>query len=160
MDENQLSDIVFSVPSLRRKFGGVVAINELPTGKNESSFDVYYIFNNHPDHMPGEHWMCLKLPGRNSSDNVVEFFDSFAFSPSSYGFQLENLLITSGEKYSFLTQRLQGKESYVCGYYCLMYIYFSSIGYSLHKIFKLLQEHHASISSDEYVLRLVGKHFF
>lgn len=122
---------------------GVFARDELPDlrrVKRPSSL----ILNSDPKDKPGQHWLAIFCPRKGP----LEFFDSFGFPPEFY----------SLEPYDFTHQRFsyQARLSALCGHYCIMFIYFRSMGKSYGYIIAHLNSHTSS-SVDSLVYDLVAR---
>ena len=63
----------------------------------------------------GTHWVAY----RNIDDTVCEYFDSFGLIMSK---EIKNYLKTSGEKLVYSSDEIQGRNSVLCGYWCLYYL--------------------------------------
>ena len=104
---------------------GVFARDELPDLIREIR-PWCLILNTDPKDKPGTHWLALYV----QTDGRIEFFDSFGLSPVTYSLDsLDPLHLL----YSF-----QSPTSFVCGHYCIVYIYLCSHNKSLNQIFHFL----------------------
>ena len=104
---------------------GVFARDELPDVSREIR-PWCLILNTDPKDKPGTHWLGLYA----SRDGPLDFFDSFGLPPSTYNLEsLEPLHLL----YSF-----QSPSTFVCGHYCIVYVYLRSRNKSLSQIFHLL----------------------
>ena len=103
---------------------GVFARDELPDVSRESR-PWCLILSTDPIDQPGSHWLALYAP----INGLIELFDSFGFSPSTYNLDSLNPIHLS---YTF-----QSLNSSVCGQYCIVYLYLRSRHKSLTQIFYL-----------------------
>ena len=71
------------------------------------------------------HWLSIF----QSSPLKIEFFDSFGRHPKDFGFSFP-----PHYQLIYNTFALQSFDSNVCGQYCIYYLYFRSLGYSLQEI--------------------------
>ena len=85
----------------------------------------YAFITNIDDHnMPGQHWNAWFIEGRR-----VTFFDSFGrywdddTLPGHYKDIAEPF-----ERVTYSNTRLQGWDSFACGYFCIHFIYFKALG--------------------------------
>ena len=83
------------------------------------------ILNTEQKDLSGTHWLALYAP----QSGPIEFFDSFSFSFSMYGFDSLDPL--------HLLYSLQSPSSFVCGHYCIFYIYRRSCHTSQNQNFHL-----------------------
>ena len=104
---------------------GVFARDELP---DLSSYIRPWclILNTDPKDQPGIHWLALY----ETIAGGIELFDSFGLSPRIYSLDFLDPL-----HMSFF---LQSFSSFVCGHYCIVYIYLCSRNNSLSDIVTLL----------------------
>ena len=110
-------------------FIGVFSRNELPKIK---SLPASLVINTDPSYRLGEHWVAIYI----NEDGFGVYFDSYGLSPliqEFIGFLNNNC--PNGWTYNSTT--VQGLHSITCGEYCVLFVYMSSIGYSLCKIIKL-----------------------
>jgi hypothetical protein len=129
MDTFQLEVAISRDPVSAKRFGGVKAADRLPLLHSNSN--KFYIVNSQNSNLPGEHWVVIGL------GMVPEFFDSLGQTPESYQKSFQYFLVNYGPNYRFNQQRLQNRDSDVCGKYCLLYIYHKSRNVSLKCILKL-----------------------
>jgi hypothetical protein len=123
MNSEDICSVIRRRVSLRRKFIGVFAKNEVPRlPLAPSRYPVCFVINTDKRGEPGEHWVAVYY----LSPANGEFFDSFGNSPLLLGFgkrSLPNITIWS-------KVRLQAFNSDVCGEYCIHYLAMRSRGYS------------------------------
>lgn len=122
---------------------GVFARDELPDLRRVNRPSAL-VFNSDPKDKPGQHWLAIFLP----KQGPAEFFDSFGYPPSFYS--LDSLGFTH-QRYSY-----QSILSVLCGHYCIMFIYFRSLGKSFRQIIELL-DYHKSTGTDRFVHDLVSR---
>ena len=101
---------------------GVFARDELPDVTRDK-LPWCLILNNDPKDLPKTHWLALYA----TQSSRIELFDSFGFSPSMYGLDSLDSL--------HLLYSLQSPSSFVCGDYCIVYIYLCLSHTSQHQIF-------------------------
>ena len=104
---------------------GVFALDELPDVTREIRH-WFLILNTDPKHQPGTHWLAIYA----TLAGGIELFDSFGFSPSMYCLDYLDPL--------HLSFSLQSLSTFVCGHYCIVYIYLRSHNHSLSYIVYLL----------------------
>lgn len=78
------------------------------------------IFNVDPIDQPGSHWLALY---QHQESEGIDIFDSYG-NEGQEGYQGHAFLGPILKKTNPLpNQRLQGNKTYVCGHYCLAYLY-------------------------------------
>ena len=135
-----------SVLGVIKEFGGVKAADEISTVNG--NIPPFFIFNTDPAHLPGTHWVAMYV-----NNNVPEFFDSIGKPPSYYHKSFEYLLVNRGPAYRYNSQRLQGRDSEMCGQYCVYYVWMRNRGYSMKEIVNSFSEnlaHNDKIVSQFY----------
>ena len=115
-------------PYIRQYFGGVVALNQLPTIITKPSI---YIVNSDPISLPGRHWLAVYFT------QVNEHFDSAGFYPNK---TLENELIAHGPQFQYNDARVQAFHSDTCGQFCLFYCYFRCRGYTFREVMNMFSD--------------------
>lgn len=96
---------------------GVYAADLLPRHISPSTA---IIVNTDPHNEAGAHWVAFYLGDRNT----IEYFDSYGQPPHSHFYQ--GFLRRNARRYLYNEHRLQDDNSQVCGYYCLVYLYYRS----------------------------------
>jgi len=94
----------------------------------------FFITNTDLHDEPGTHWTAWMVEG-----DKVEFFDSFGRSPNNEQFPYEFTEFILGKKVSYSAFRVQKYTSKTCGYFCMYYIYFRSLGLDFAYIIKQLK---------------------
>ena len=84
--------------------------------------------NTHKKNQPGEHWLAIFFDDKRRAT----FFDSYGFSPKSYG--LDAYLKQHSKKMEYNDQQIQGITSSTCGYYCCYFIQLKCRNFSLKEI--------------------------
>jgi len=115
MDNVQISEIAERHCSLREHFAGVFSRDQLPETLARGYF---YVVNSANYNEPGRHWLGMYV-----NENEVEFMDSFANEPETYGIHIEYPLIMNA-------RQLQSDDSDTCGDYVMYFLYFRSLGLS------------------------------
>jgi hypothetical protein len=78
------------------------------------------VFNTDPIKDPGQHWIALYVP--NGDSTTIELMDSYGSDTlTTYGPDVQELL--KHVNINPAMPRLQGDKTYVCGHYCLAYLY-------------------------------------
>ena len=116
----------------------------LPTGK-----PIAMVVNTHPSHKPGEHWVAFYINGKEG-----EYFDSYGLPPP---LDFELLLDRYCISYKYNAFQLQDYLSFVCGQYCLYYLYHRHLGESMTSIIKRLRE--AGDANDAIVADFVAQNW-
>ena len=113
MNTQQLENYMLNDPFIRRYYGGVLAVDQLPIFVTKPSI---FIVNTDPIALPGKHWVVLFI-----DTQLCEHFDSSGYSPR-HDFKI--FLNAQGSKYLYNNNRLQDFDTETCGLFCLFYCYF------------------------------------
>jgi hypothetical protein len=113
------------------RFLGVFAADEAPAWSSLEPRSCY-VMNSDPGEKEGEHWLAVYKPG----DGDPELFDSFALPLSRYNDV--RTLADAPHSLRLTPRALQSPFSYVCGHYCVYYLYYRTRGNSLDKIVRFL----------------------
>jgi hypothetical protein len=113
------------------QFVGVFARNQINGFVRQCKPSFYYpccaILNTDDNKGPGEHWVAALF----RSAYELEFFDSYAFTPTIYDFSFaRSFTIITCSPY-----QLQADASDYCGHYCLYYLYQRSRNMSLDHVY-------------------------
>jgi hypothetical protein len=148
MEGTQILDIGKKDSHVKMYFKGVYAANTIPKKLLVHNLAIVNCCN---QNLPGQHWVAIC----QTSQDTLEFFDSFGQTPSMYNLQAK--LPTS--QYIVLNpMTLQNIGSEVCGHYCLYYCYYKARGYSMDQ---LLNQNFSNdtLNNDSRVLSIVNKVF-
>ena len=113
MKTPDLERILSTILKDKVNFLGVFARDGIPNVIN--SYPACFVANTDPSSEPGTHWVAFFL----ESPTKIEFFDSYGFHPSVYGFTQK---VTTYNHFQFQTLK-----STVCGQYCIFFLYSRSI---------------------------------
>ena len=91
------------------------------------------VVNTHPSNKPGEHWVAFYVDRREG-----EYFDSYGFPPPP---DFEILLDKYSVTQSYNRHQLQDYFSFVCGQFCIYYLYHRYHGESLGTICNRLRSY-------------------
>lgn len=104
------------------RFLGVFAFDEFPLSEllilANNGVSSCCIVNIEPRLCPGKHWVAFFMPELRSNGRL-EFFDSYAKTPSFYGFSLPPHLALCTIHNAYC---LQSDSSAVCGHYCVVFL--------------------------------------
>jgi len=146
MNSLELKQIINKDKLLSKTFIGIFAADEL-------NFQVYkkpscLIVNTDPATEPGEHWIAIYFDARGN----MEYFDSFGRQPTAdfVAFMKEN-----GNKIRVHSQRLQSDDTYVCGMYCVYFLFYRvrNVNTMFAKFGKNL------LNNDRLICRFMYSHF-
>ena len=104
----------------KKGYLGAFPACEIPISKKKRYF---FITNTDLHDEPGTHWTAWMVEG-----DKIDFFDSFGRSPNNKQFPYEFKKFILGKKVSYSAFRVQQYTSNTCGYFCMYYIYFRSLG--------------------------------
>lgn len=138
MRTEELEAYMLSDPYIRRYYGGVVALDRLPSVITKPSI---FIVNSDTADMPGRHWFAVFF-----NPTVNEHFDSAGFFPS---LTLEASLIAHGPTFQYNNRRVQDYHSNTCGLFCLFYCYFRCRGHSFRDIMQMFS---SNLQINEHVV--------
>jgi hypothetical protein len=116
------SDVLRTI-LLRNKINSEV----VPRDEFQLRDGIHYIINSDPAYLPGQHWMCVY------NGNPVEFFDPLGMEPNFYGLE-EKLSID----FIYNRTKVQGKNSILCGEFCIYYLHMRCKGFSIASILETL----------------------
>ena len=133
MNELRISTILERDPVSRRRFGGVLAANELPRIVGQRPR--VYVVNTDVRGLPGTHWTIFYFPRRGPA----EFFDSMGHSPDYYHRQFKRFLIKHGPTYVYNRRRIQPYGTDTCGRYCIAFAKLRCRGWTMKRIVPYLK---------------------
>lgn len=108
----------------------VYAADRLPKHKLNLTANNYFLIANHsPSSSSGTHWLAFFLTKKNNR-NIVEYFDSYGFSPYSNKY-FERFLRRYADKVIYNKKMLQSPFSTKCGKYCICYLHHKTTNKSL-----------------------------
>ena len=125
-------------------FVGVFPRDLIPN--NFTKYPACFVCNNDCSDSNGTHWLAIYY----ANPNYCEFYDSFAFNPTFYGFDIAPTIQN--------THSLQSLHSSVCGQFCIHFLYHRSLGHSLNSIVSAFSSHD-KIWNDYQVAHFVKKMF-
>lgn len=106
-----------------------------------------FIANTDTSSEPGEHWVAYFV----QSPDHIEFFDSFAFLPITYGFALHS------NKHNSL--QIQSDKSDFCGHFCLYFLYHRALGKPLDFLIRDFSPYNLG-QNDQMVEHFVAPYLF
>jgi hypothetical protein len=146
MDEEQISKILHQNQKTNNVFRGCFPCNLIPnpsTMKHPSAL----IVNLDPHIFRGSHWVAIFT---NGMERQVIYFDSYALPI--------NLLINNFlSKFPKIIRNKRSYQAYnaeTCAQYCILFIYFLSLGYSFDYFLELLDN---CGQSDLFVRNMINK---
>ena len=105
------------------KLDSTLAVKVLPRdllpSKEIRRFPAAFIVNTDSSKEPGRHWVAFYL----ENEHHAEFFDSFGNSARYLANEFGAFLKRNVTHSIHNTKELQGKDSTVCGQYCLFFLY-------------------------------------
>lgn len=124
-------------------FLGVFPRDRLPS---IHSYPSCYVANTDDSSKPGTHWVAFYF------ENIYnkEFFDSYGFTPSVYGFNISANIRNPIQ--------LQSLTSTVCGQYCIFYLIQRSSGFPMYNLITCFSRTNP-IWNDHHVARYAKKYF-
>ena len=134
MNGSEITKIVRCDSVARKRFGGVLAADELPSVIGYRPR--HYVVNTDVRGQPGTHWVAFFFP----KTGPAEFFDSLGRAPEHYNRRFKNVLIYNGPSYAYNNVPVQPDGTNTCGQYCLHYLTRRCRGRSMKKIVRDLQK--------------------
>ena len=117
-----------------------------------------FILNTEPRGLPGEHWLAFFY---NHYADTLEYFDSYGMGLETYDVVYEALrsrgliaLCTPANSVGCL----QSDVSFVCGHYCIAFLYWRAKNISApptHFSISLAKAHYTAIQRDKYIVKIV-----
>jgi hypothetical protein len=144
MNTIQLNKILFNFPTTKDNYVGTFAIDKIP---KSITYPSSMIINNEPSTRSGSHWIAIYF----FKNKKAIFFDSYGQSAKSY--KLNIFLKKNSVSFIENKQILQAYSPY-CGYYCVLFIIFMSLGYNLKKYLKYFK---TPIENDKLFKKLIKK---
>lgn len=116
---------LYSLLSGSNNFLGVFSADQIPL-IIDSTRPIFLIVNIDNSQLPGSHWIAFRL-----SLSSLEVFDSLGFCPKrwrKFPKSILNFLLRYNQSHKiFGTPRLQEKNSYTCGVYCIYFVLFRQL---------------------------------
>ena len=140
-----INQILWNDPITKKIFLGSYPACEIPNSKKKR---YSFITNTDQHDKPGTHWTAWMVEGDN-----VEFFDSFGRSPKNFQMPHEFKHFILGKTVSYSTLQVQEFSSSTCGYFCIYYIYFRSMGLDYAYIMK---EFMSLYDNDDIVIKFIN----
>lgn len=126
MNTIQLNQVMYNFPQTSKIFLGTLPIDKL---HKKVSYPSCLIINNQPSNKYGEHWVAIYF----DTHQKATFFDSYGKSSSFY--KLRTFIKKNSKSYTENKKQLQSISNH-CGYYCVLFLIFKSLGYSLKQFLK------------------------
>ena len=139
-----IDNIIQKDARTRSQFYGVYAADELPYYLPPQTLAIVNCCN---VNQKGMHWLAI-----NTSEDTLEFFDSFGYAPNMYGLDKK---LPEASVVTYNSKQLQSYNSSVCGQYCLYYCYFKVRGYKMNDIISIFSNDYDN--NDMYVYETVKK---
>lgn len=129
MDSNQLTQILQMIPETNGLFKGCFYNRNIPFQLMHEK-ECFFIVNTIVDVRKMGHWILFYIRNHH-----LYFFDSFAFSPNDYEWDIADFFNTyPTNKTIVFSNQIQNELSYVCGVYTIFFGYFMSKKYSINRI--------------------------
>ena len=133
MNSDQIQAILEHFVAVPMRFLGVFPQDQFPELKQNTCF----VINNKPSSHSGEQWLAFFI-----KSNVVEFFDSYANPPASYGFNVNAICV--------MRSPIQAYDSDTCGDHCIFYLVYRSRGWERDRIRSIYSE---SLGRNDLLIR-------
>lgn len=146
MDEEQISNILYQNQRTRRIFKGCYPCNQLPD-PSHLNYPAAMIVNLDPKGFDGSHWIAIFASGIGRE---LTYFDSYCLPINIF---INNDFLIHFPKVTRNKQIYQSYSANTCPYYCILFIYFLSIGYPFSYFLKILD---TTTQSDLFVQNLLN----
>lgn len=110
MNNIELEDILQKYPVT------VCCADELPADIKDRPQT--FVVNTDSCSKSGSHWTVFHFPVKGP----CEFFDSAGNPPASYHRRFECVLMVKGPNYLYTPDRIQPRDSFTCGLYCVYFV--------------------------------------
>ena len=97
---------------------------------------------------PGTHWVCYR-----NIDNVVEYFDPFGLIMPNEALKYFNKASPSGKQIVYSIDEIQNRNTVLCGYWCLYYLYERQHGNS---ILDVIHNPHFDSDNSDFIQEYFG----
>jgi len=115
MNSLELVRIISSDKLLNQTFLGVFAADQLTFSPSKRPSCL--IANTDPTNLPGQHWVVIYFDAHGNAG----YFDSYGRQPSSV---FASFMQKNSKKIHVYEKRLQSNDTYVCGMYCVYFLYY------------------------------------
>lgn len=122
MNTIDIERIISKDPKLSRYFEDVLPKDKLPKMVNE--YPKSFIVNTDNSDELGQHWVAFYF----DTPEYAEFFDSYGQTPEQLAPEFTDFISTNSQRWISNSERLQGKNTTVCGQYCIVYLYYRCRG--------------------------------
>lgn len=146
MDGEQINKILYQNHKTQKTFKGCFPCNLLPD-PTSLEYPATLIVNMDPHPLEGSHWIAIFANGLGKE---VYYFDSYALP---IHIQINNDFLTHFPKVVRNKTTYQSFNANTCAQYCILFVYFLSIGYSFTYFLQILDR---SIYSDLFVRELIN----
>lgn len=140
----QLEEILKHDVFTNKIFNGVYARDMLP---KYLKYPSAIIVNTDKSNLSGQHWLAIYF----DKDKNCEFFDSFGRSPKYYKF--ENYIKKHADKVKWNKKQIQGFNSSICGYYCVLFLLLKARNHEIRLFLKNFDKNYDE--NDKYILKLI-----
>lgn len=152
MNTSQLECVIRCDEVLSTHVLGVFAADHIPKQWNKYPFG--FIVNTDVHSLPGEHWcaVCSKTPGR------IGFFDSYGRPPRDNSILITQWINQNASNIKYNNVQLQGYNSTVCGFYCILFLHQRLLGTSLNEFVDIFD--HSNLEVNDLFVKDVVTHAF
>ena len=150
MDTNQIREILKSDKLTKSSFLGVYARDMLPK-TSSPRYPFCCVANTEPSESPGEHWVAMYF----DAEGRGEFFCSYGSTPRQGEF--DRFLRRNSSNWIYNDSCLQSTDSLVCGHYCIFYLHYKCLGYSMFSIVQMFSNNRRG--NDHIVSKFVKERY-
>ena len=125
MNTLEITHILNSNPVTKKLFSGVYPIDHLDRIEDKPGF---IICNTDTSEGEGKHWIAIFF---SNDDKNADFFDSLGKNPDEYGKYYIEFIRKFADYCKYPTNRIQPKDSNLCGHYCIFFLHKRCQGYDM-----------------------------
>ena len=114
----QLAQVLTKDPVTKESFAGVCACNQLSSIKL-NDYPKSFVVNTDPMEFPSTHWIVIYF----NEQMKGEFFDSYRKHPIHYNKHFLDFMNRNGVQWEHNRIQPQSGFSFVCGQYCIYFLY-------------------------------------
>lgn len=132
-----------------------------PSDKLEGLFlepDQKIVINFCPSSTAGCHWICVARSSIKNRKEIIEYFDSSGLPSHTYNHNIFNFIKKHKLKVIYNKIPIQDETSATCGQFCLVYLFFKSLNYSMKQIINFYSR--KSLHKNNFIVKRLFKKFF
>ena len=149
MNNFEIAEVLMKLEVTADRFMGVYSSDNLPE-RIESGGCL--IANTDPSSASGRHWISM-FKRQRREDSTVEYFDPLGKRPAQ-GAMTDYF---RDKSYVYNCKQLQSNDSESCGLFCIFFLYYRCLGYSMNSIVDdLLTD---DVNTNEFIIAISKLYF-